>query len=357
MSKRIITGSLVAIAIIGGALFAARQPISLALVDTMVSKRMGDQLADLPDALHIGLCGTGSPFPDPKRSAPCTVVVAGKQVLLFDVGSGTPKQLARMSLSAGMVDHVFLTHFHSDHIDGLGELMMTRWAQRREDNRMAVHGPTGTSQIVEGFERAYGLDTGYRTAHHGADVMPPALSGAKAVEFAALPKGGLTVFENQGLTVEAFSVDHSPVEPAMAYRVSYQGRIAVISGDTAHTQAVIDAAKGADVLIHEALHTGLVKLLEDVAAKNNRPRLAKILSDIPDYHTTPVQAADVAKQAGVKALVYTHIVPPLPLPPLEDIFLEGTADAFDGDIKLGADGDWITLLPNDTVVSITQRYQ
>ena len=272
-----------------------QERISLFVIEKMVSQRMADPLAQLPDTLHVGLCGTGSPFPDPERSAPCTVVVAGDQVLLFDSGSGTPKQLSRMELSSGLVDHVFLTHFHSDHIDGLGELMMTRWAQRRADQPLTIHGPSGVSQVVAGFSMAYGLDSSYRTAHHGADVMPPELSKAKVIEFGPILESGQEVYNNDGLTVQVFSVDHSPVEPAVAYRISYANRVVVISGDTVQTEAVVKAAKNADLLIHEALHPGLVKLLENVAIESNRPRLAKILYDIPDYHTSPVDAAQSGK--------------------------------------------------------------
>lgn len=357
MKKKTIKMALVVLAILAVGFVIFNERISLMIVKKMVSKRMTDPLAELSNDLHVGLCGTGSPFPDPERSAPCNVVVAGTQVLLFDSGSGSPKQLSRMGLNSGLVDHVFLTHFHSDHIDGLGELMMTRWAQRRTDRPLSIHGPTGLTQVVQGFSTAYELDAQYRTAHHGSEVMPPALSKGQVNEFGTVPQQGLEVFNQDGLTVEAFSVDHSPVEPAVAYRITYQGRIAVISGDTVQTEAVVKAASKADLLIHEALHSGLVKLLQDVATESNRPRLAKILYDIPDYHTSPVDAAKVAQAAQTKALVYSHIVPPLPLPALKKIFLEGTADQFNGTIHLGEDGDWITLPKDSREVQFSRRYR
>lgn len=357
MANRILTIILIAALIIFGGLYLARKPIAMALVDTMAANRMGDLLADLPDGLHIGLCGTGSPFPDPDRSAPCNVIVAGKQVLLIDVGSGSSKQLARMSLNAGLVDHVFLTHFHSDHIDGLGELMMTRWAQRRENNRLTVHGPKGVSKVVGGFMQAYSQDSHYRTVHHGPDTMPADISGAAVNEFTDASPTGTLVFDNQGLTVTAYPVAHNPADPAVAYRIQYKGRTVVISGDTIKSEVVVRAATKADVLIHEALHPGLVGTLQRLAKENNRPRLAKILADIPDYHTTPVEAAQVAQEANAGVLVYSHIVPPLPVRPLEEIFVEGATDAFKGIIKIGDDGDWFTLPPNSDLVEFGSRYR
>lgn len=357
MSRRTLSIILTLALALGVGVYVVRPYVALAIVDYISSKRMGDLLSDLPDGLHIGLCGTGSPFPDPDRSAPCNVIVAGQQVILIDAGSGTPKQLARMSLNSGLVDHVFLTHFHSDHIDGLGEVMLTRWAQRRADNRLTVHGPAGVAQVVEGFEKAYRTDSRFRTAHHGENTMPLALSGALIDDFGFVSKKGQQVFNQDGLVIYAYPVDHSPVEPALAYRIEYKGRSVVISGDTSKNNVVIQAAKGADLLIHEALHPQLLARLQGLAEKNNRVHLAKILADIHDYHTSPVQAAEVAQQAGVKALVFSHIVPPLPLPPLKKIFLEGTANAYSGQIKLGEDGDWIYLSPHNDDIEFSRRFR
>src|ERR1700753_1811737 len=86
-----------------------------------------DYAAGLPDGLHVGLCGSGSPMPDPTRAGPCTVILAGQRLFVIDAGSGGTKNLALMNLPPARVEAVFLTHFHSDHIDGLGELMLQRW--------------------------------------------------------------------------------------------------------------------------------------------------------------------------------------------------------------------------------------
>lgn len=363
--KIIATGLLVLALVSAVLVYIYRESLAISLAGKVAAQRMADPMAGLPDGLHVGLCGTGSPFPDPQRAAPCTVVVAGQTMVLFDAGGNASRQLVRMGLNPGQLEHVFLTHFHSDHIDGLGELLMTRWAQQQTGTRLQIHGPPGVTDVVRGLQATYGSDHTYRTAHHGESVMPPALAGADASEFALndLDKQStsgqpFTVFQADSLHIEAFTVDHAPVAPAVGYRVSYKGRVVVISGDTAHNQNVAQAATGADLLVHEALHPGLVANLQRWASDANRPKLSTIFGDIPSYHASPMEVAETAQQAGVKAVVLTHIVPPLPLAPLREIFLEGTQAVYSqGPFRIGEDGDWISLLPNQDTVKFSRRWQ
>ena len=122
----------------------------------------------------------------------------------------------------------------------------------------------------------------------------------------------VVVLDDKGLKVTAFRVNHAPVEPAVGYRFDYKGRSIVISGDTAESSALVAAAKGADILLHEALQPKLVKLLELQFEGRQHPQLPHVFRDILTYHTTPEQAAGQAKAAGVKQLVFNHIVPPIP---------------------------------------------
>ncbi|WP_138518000.1 MBL fold metallo-hydrolase [Limnobacter alexandrii] len=343
MVKKLLIGAVALIAAGAAVAYFQRHEITLAMVEKVASKRMQDPLAALSDGLHIGLCGTGSPFPDPDRAAPCTLVIAGKNMFLFDAGSAAAKQIATMGFSTGQLKGVFITHFHSDHIDGLGEVLMTRWAQHTEGQKLTVHGPSGIAQVMNGFETAYTQDTGYRTAHHGAATMPPELAGADVNEF-TVQKGSYTaVLQQPDLLIEAFAVNHQPINPAVGYRISYKGRTVVLSGDTTSDAQVKDAARNADLLVHEALSPELVARLQDTAINNNRSKLAKIFSDIPNYHATPLDVAVLAQEAEVGHVVLSHIVPPLPLPPLREIFLGKAPDVFKGPFRIGEDGDFISL--------------
>ena len=144
--------------------------------------------------------------------------------------------------------------------------------------------------------------------------MPPGGAGAVARPFAVPAVGeGRIVLERDGLTITAFVVDHSPVHPAVGYRFDFLGRSVVVSGDTKKNANLQRFAAGVDLLVHEALNPQLVGLLNQGAERAGRPRLVKITDDILNYHTTPVEAAEIARDTGVGYLLYNHIVPPLPL--------------------------------------------
>jgi hypothetical protein len=204
--------------------------------------------------------------------------------------------MALMGLPIGRIDAILLTHFHSDHIGGLGEMMLVRWASTGNSEPVEVFGPPGVESVVEGFNRAYELDKGYRVAHHGAEIVPPSGAGGTARPF-ALPEGEdgrRTILEEDGVRITAFSVDHSPVHPAVGYRFDYKGRSVLISGDTVQSRNLTEVARGADLLVHEGLQAKLVGMIHEAAVKHGQRNIAKITKDIPGYHTTPEEAAKIA---------------------------------------------------------------
>jgi ribonuclease Z len=167
--RRFLVALLALIAIAAAIGIVFRRPLALFLAERVIARNMGASLLDeVPDGLHVALCGAGSPLPDPDRSGPCVAVIAGRRLYVIDSGSGSSRSLARMRLPQGHVAAVFLTHFHSDHIDGLGELMLQRWVNGAHDSPMPVYGPSGVEAVVEGFNRAYDQDSIYRVAH-----LPP----------------------------------------------------------------------------------------------------------------------------------------------------------------------------------------
>jgi ribonuclease Z len=321
--------------------------IGSALFERAVGERVGrDSTVGLPDGLHVALCGTGSPLPNPSRAGPCNVVIAGKQMFVVDIGEGGGRNVNLMGLPLGRISGVFLTHFHSDHIDGMGPLMMTRWTAGTNTSPLPVYGPAGVEKVVAGFNAAYAIDDTYRTGHHGPAIAPPTGAGGMAMPL-ALPEPGqgetVVVFEKDGLKVTAIRVDHGPVKPAVGYRFDYKGRSVVISGDTAKSASLTAAAKGADLLVHEALQPQLVKMMTASLAAKGMNNLAQITRDILNYHTTPEQAAEVAKAAGVKELVLSHIVPSIPSKLFYPAFLGDAASRYQGPIVVGEDGMMFSL--------------
>ena len=335
--------------------YSQRANIVARVLEQGLASRLGaNALAELEDGLHLALCGAGGPLPAPDASGPCVAVVAGSALYVVDAGTDGVRNLNRMGYPVGDLQGVFLTHFHSDHIDGLGEMGTLRWASGDNHSPLPVYGPPGVTGVVDGFNLAYAQDFNYRHEHHGDSVAPLRAAGLSGIPFAMPALGELTtVLEAGGLTVEALAVDHSPVEPAVGYRFSYKGRSLLITGDTVKLANIAQFAQGVDLLVHEALAPNLVNLMHEAALQNGNSILAKITHDILDYHASPVEAAETARSAGVGHLLYYHIVPPLVVPGQEALFLNGAEDIFPR-YTVGKDGVSFSL-PAGTDVIVQTR--
>ncbi len=346
MFRRILIGLIVLAALAYGASQIFKAQIGMWIFDRVTDVALGrDALADLPDGLHAVMCGTGSPMGDVSRNGPCTAILAGDRLFIVDIGGGAARALGPMGISAGRIEALFLTHFHSDHIDGIGELALQRWATVGNDQPMPIYGAQGVERIVNGFNEAYRLDQGYRVEHHTPEIMPPSGFGSVARPF-DIYVSSVVLIEEGDLKVTAFPVSHSPVEPAVGYRFDYKGRSIVISGDTAYSERLVSEAQGADVLFHDVLNNEWVKMMGAKFEERGNTHAATIFADILDYHASPKQAAQAAENAGVDMLVMHHIVPVLPLTYLEAAYLRNVGDVYSGTIVMGRDGMTISLPAN-----------
>jgi ribonuclease Z len=253
------------------------------------------------DGLQVFMCGTSSPLPDPDRAQACVAILAGESLYLVDAGAGSARVATLGRLPLERLEAVFLTHFHSDHIAALPEFNLNSWVAGRP-RPLAVFGPLGVAEVVDGLNDAYRLDQTYRVAHHGEQLLPPDLG----VMEANLMEAG-AVLDLGDLSVTSFEVNHDPVRPAVAYRFDYRGRSVVISGDAIITQGLIDAATGADLLLQDALSLPIIKALEQASAGS---RMEKIFSDIQDYHAHAGDLSALVDQSGVRQLALYHLVPP-----------------------------------------------
>jgi len=345
-TKRKIGLGIVGLLLVAGASFyAGRDKLAQRAFDTAIEKNVGiDRSAALPDGIHVYVCGSGSPMPDADRAGPCLAVLAGREGFVFDAGSGSIRKLGRMGFPMDHLQGAYLTHLHSDHIDGLGELLLQAWIAGSRGTPLPVSGPAGTDKVIAGLTQVYAIDKGFRIAHHGTAVARPGGFGGTA-QVIALPEGQASqvVYDQGGVKITAIRVIHDPVKPAFGYRLDYKGRSVAISGDTVYAPDFVAASKGADVMFHEALNPKMIGAMQTQLAKRGRADSAKIMADIPGYHASPEDAARAAKAAGAKALVLYHMVPAPPAKLIERLFVGDAAADFPGDLRLAHDGMIVSL--------------
>lgn len=352
MARRIALGVVLAVVLVAVlALAFGQRAIGEALFAQAIRERVGtDPSKTLPDGLHAYVCGTGSPLPDESRAGPCIAVLAGKTGLVFDAGSGSVRKLGAMGYPMQRLEAAFITHVHSDHIDGMGELLLQAWMAGGRSAPLPVYGPPETAQVVEGFDAAYTPDRALRIAHHGPAVARPTGFGGSPREFVPEALAGGVVYRANGVTVTALRVPHGPVRNAYAYRVDYKGRSVVISGDLSYHPPLADFSRGVDVLIHEALNPNLVGQIGAQAKRSGMGDAAQIMADIPGYHTSPEDAARVARVGKVRALVFYHVIPAPPLAFLNAAFLGDAPQEYDGEIRLARDGLLVSLPAGGTAI-------
>ena len=261
------------------------------------------------DGLRVIFCGTSGPLPVVGRAKPCTAIQVGGSLYIVDAGPESTENLMLWRVPVATLKAVFITHLHSDHIGDLGELNLQSWVGGRPAPLVVV-GPSGVDKLANGLNLAYENDHGFRKAHHehgafkfdlAAGLMKPRVVSIPA------PDGTAVAWTDGALTVTAIRVAHDPISPAFAYRFDYKGRSVVISGDTRPWPPLGVAAKGADVLIHEAQNADMTRQMASGLAALGNARMSSLMTDTLTYHTTPVEAADLARAAGVKALVLSHL--------------------------------------------------
>jgi ribonuclease Z len=245
-------------------------------------------------SLKVTLLGRGYPERRIDRFGPSILVEAGKEKLLFDCGRGTTQRLGQLKVQFVEIDSLFLTHLHSDHVVGIPDLWLTGWVQGRKVP-LRVWGPAGTEQMMSHLWEAYQFDI-----HIRRDVDEKLPAKGVVVLTKDIVQG--VVYENAGIKITAFVVDHGPVKPAFGYRIDFGGHSAVLSGDTRLSENLIKFSQGADVLIHEVIDP-------DAFRSRNPSFTPERVQSVIAHHTTPEQAGTVFTRVKPKLAVYSHIIP------------------------------------------------
>ena len=319
-----------------GALACGQAPADAVSVDeapsAAASEAPPDTLPELgPTELRVTFLGTGAPRPSLLRFGPTTLVEAGDRRILVDPSWGLTQRLMQAGSFELLtsIDHVLLTHLHYDHTIGLPELWLGGWLFGRP-GPLRIQGPVGTQAMMHAFEQAYRWDIDYR-------LLVGVPGGGQVMAAEDVAPG--VVFDEGGLRVTAFQVAHMPIDLAtrqllefdgqtLGFRIDYAGRSLVLSGDTrGDSSAVIEQARGVDVLVHE------VQVPSPGATEE-----AKLANVSLSVHAEPAAVARVFQQAQPRMAVYSHIIPP-------DITADDlvAATPYDGSMTVAHDLMMITI--------------
>ena len=269
--------------------------------------------------MEIVFLGTGCPVVSTERYGPAQLILGEGAKVLVDCGSGVTQRLLAAGTPGRDLDALLLTHLHSDHLIDLYQLVVSSWHQGR-DRPLPIYGPPGTRRYVEGLMALWEPELSLRIAH---EKRPS--TAALEVEVTEMAGGETLAFG--GIEVEVVEVDHKPVRHAFGFVFIGGGRKLALSGDTRRREALIAAASGADLLVHEVFIHREMPVLPGV-------RSAETVARVAGYHTLSSEVGKIASEADAKALALTHFVPPAA--DREALLAEVAAD-FTGPLVLAED--------------------
>jgi ribonuclease BN (tRNA processing enzyme) len=258
-----------------------------------VDDEVSTPVADYSTGTHVVLLGTGTPNADPERSGPAVAVVANGTAYLVDAGPGIVRRAAAaaqagvLPLAVRNLDHLFLTHLHSDHTVGLPDIIFTPWVLER-DTPLQLFGPVGSKRMVEHILAAYSDDIQVRL-----EGLEPANERGYLVDVVEIAPG--VVFEDENVKVTAIPVHHGDWQHAFGFRFESADRVVVLSGDATPSDAIVEACNGCDVLVHE--------VYSQVGFERRDPVWQRYHGD---SHTSTAELADMAVRARPDLLVLYH---------------------------------------------------
>lgn len=248
----------------------------------------------------------------------------GRRLIVVDCGLGVTRALTDAGVALKALDLVFITHLHSDHVLELGPLIHTAWTAGLA-TPVIVYGPPGAANCWQHFCRAMEFDIETRIIDEGRPDIRELVSVEEFGEGSVLDEGGLNV--------RALRVDHPPVTDCFALRFEHGSRSVVFSADTAFFPPLAGFARGADILVHEAMLAEGVERL--VARTGNGARLREHLFA---SHSLAEEAGGIASDAGVKRLVLNHLIPADDPLVGEDDWTAAVRKTWAGDLTIARDG-------------------
>ncbi len=258
-------------------------------------------------ATKLIILGTlGGPSVGRPRYQTSHVLLHGGLAHVVDCGYGVTEQLVRAGVRLQDIRDIFITHHHPDHNIELGTLIYFAWYAGME-TPLNLYGPPPLKRMAADYLRAIKPDVDIWLEDIGHKPMGP----VTAHEISSAGR----VATSRDMKVTTALVNHPPVVPALAYRFDFPDRSIVFSGDTTPMESVALLAKGADVLVHEAMYVEAMQGEAEAAANRTSGGSAiaadrdKLLAHLMRAHSPVEEVGRIAEEAGVKTLVLSHLVP------------------------------------------------
>lgn len=321
----------------------ALAPVLLLLA---VAQSAGAHVSPCPGsgaAQWITLGTAGGPLPRLRRSQPANALVVNGALYLFDTGNGVLRQMKAAGLPVGNLRAIFITHHHIDHNADLGAVLVNRWVLQQH-TAIPVWGPRGTKPMVRNI---FSANLATEMAPITAGPVGPALAiTATGRDIPADTTDPILIFRDENIAVTAVANSHYHFKPgsaaerfarSYAYRIEAAGRVIVLTGDTGPSAAVTKIAQGADLLVSEVIDLpGVRRTMESLP--NIAPTFVDaLMTHMRRDHLTPEDVGRMAKTAGVRCVVLTHIAPGLDGDSNVAVYRDGTASIFSGPVIVASD--------------------
>ncbi len=254
--------------------------------------------------LGVTVLGTGSPMVSATRAGPAALITYQRRPdsaahhYLVDAGRWVSLRLEQAGIPWPHLDAVLFTHHHMDHNVGWSDLLMSGWQMGRA-KPWRVFGPPFTSTFCAATYDAFSYDRQHRP------VLQSDEGGRQDVTEI---NGAGPVFDEDGLRVTAAVVPHGDCVPSFAFRFDAPDRSIVISGDCSPSEALVELAAGADVLVHEIEHRASTRAQLEAFGLPEADQ-ERVFAVMAEWHTDESQLGAIAQAAGVGKLMLTHYIP------------------------------------------------
>jgi ribonuclease Z len=273
------------------------------------------------------LLGTGNQLSGYSRTKAANALLVGDKIFLIDCGTGVIRKLIMAGIQHTQISHLFFTHQHVDHNGGFIDFYSSGIFSREVPKRLEplnIYGPTNTKEIISKMRQSLDNDLNTRRSFD---------ADSNKIIYNELDDG--LIYDDDGLKVDVFTVDHGDFKPAVGYRFSYNNKVIVCSGDTTPCENISKFSKDADILIHGSYSTKWNDRVSEIYANSETGRGFK---GAEYKHTSTLKVAKLAEDSNVKHLVLTHHMPSIaPVPIFEKSYIEGMSEIYSGKITMGRD--------------------